>query len=219
MVIKLFIFGLPGSGKSAASRHIEHFAVENKWLAKRFRDYSILYIMFLAEGERKRFHSTKYDGFDVLDHTAFDEALEKLNHRIEQREKPANGNKELLIIEFSRDDYCMALRFFVSQPLQDAYILFIDADINTCKQRIKERVIKPQAERTEDDNYVSEFIFDTYYERDHRHYLESVASQLREQFGIPADHIHVIHNGFTVSKDEFQKRVIAFAIDVLKLHI
>ncbi len=103
--------------------------------------------------------------------------------------------------------------------LQDAYILFIDADINTCKQRIKERVIKPQAERTEDDNYVSEFIFETYYNRDHRHYLESVATQLREQFGIRAANIHVIHNGSEVSKNDFQKRVIAFAINNLRLNI
>lgn len=215
MLKKLFVLGLPGSGKSAASRHTEHLARENMWEAKRFRDYSILYTMSQADKENKRFSPTKYDGFDVHDHTAFDEALQKLNLRIEEREKPVDGNKELLIIEFSRDDYCKALSFFPSYLLEDAFFLFIDAAIPTCIQRIKERVTKLPAERTEDDNYVSEFIFETYYNRDHRRYLELVASQMREQFGIRRENIHVINNGADVPEEEFHNRVTNFAVKVL----
>lgn len=215
MVVALFVLGLPGSGKSAASRHTEHFAKENRWVVKRFRDYGILYTMFLADVERERFKPTKYDGFDVLDLTAFDEALEKLNRRIEEREELVDGNKELLIIEFSRDDYCKALNFFSPYLLKDAYFLFIDAKIQSCIQRVEKRVTKPVAERNEDDNYVSAFIFDTYYKRDQRRYLESVASQMREQFGIRRENIHVIYNGPEVSEEEFHKRITAFAADIL----
>lgn len=218
MGVKLFIFGLPGSGKSAASRHIIDFAGKNSWIVKRFRDYSILYTMFRADVEGNHFSPTKYEGFIVLDYTVLDDALEELNHRIEQREKPVDGNKELLIIEFSRDDYCKALNFFPSYLLEDAYFLFIDAaDIQTCERRIEGRVTKPLAERNEDDNYVAEFSFETYYNRDHRRYLESVASQLREQFGIRREKVHVIYNGPEISEEEFHKRVTAFAVNKLRL--
>jgi len=217
MPVKLFILGLPGSGKSAASRLTEHFARENKWKVKRFRDYGILHTMSLADVEPKRFRPTKFDGFDVLDLAAFDEALEKLNRRIEEREKPVDDSKELLIIEFSRNDYCNALSFFSSYLLEDAYFLFIDAKIQSCMQRVEKRVTKPVAERNEDDNYVSEFIFDTYYERDHRDYLESVASQMGEQFGIRREKVHVIYNGPEISEEEFHQRVTDFAINILRL--
>jgi len=219
MVVKLFILGLPGSGKSTASRHIRQFAVEYNCIARRFRDYFILYLMFLDDVEHKRFRPIKYGGFEVLDLTALDEALETLNRRIKELKELVGGDNELLIIEFARDDYCKALNFFPSYLLEDAYFLFIDAKIQTCIQRIKGRVTKPQAERTEDDNYVSEFIFETYYNRDHGRYWESVASQMREQFGIRRENIHVIENGSEVSEEEFHKRITAFAINNLRLNI
>ncbi|MGB8345871.1 MAG: hypothetical protein WCD86_13370 [Ktedonobacteraceae bacterium] len=220
MGIVIFILGLPGSGKSSASRHIIEFAEKNNWGIKRFRDYKILFIKFLADRERKRFRSTEYGGFDMLDHTVLDEVLEELNSRIEQPKESVDGNKELLVIEFSRNDYCRALSFFSSHLLKDACFLFIDAaDIQTCIQRVKKRVTKPTAERTEDDNDVSEFIFETYYNRDHGRYLESVALQMREQFGIRRENIHVIENGSEVSEEEFHKRITAFAINNLRLNI
>lgn len=228
MVVKLFILGLPGSGKSSSSRYIEQFAEEHSWIAKRFGDYSILFVMFLAEEEDnrfrstkqgKRFRSTEYGGFDVLDHSVFDEALEKLGHKIEQHEKPADDDKELLIIEFARPDYYRALSFFSSYLLEDAYFLFVDAtDIQTCEQRIKERVTKPAIERGKDDNDVSEFILETYYNEDRGRYLELVAPQMIEQFGIRQENICVIENGPTVSEEEFHQRVRDFAVNILRLN-
>jgi cytidylate kinase len=218
MVVTLFIMGLPGSGKSAAFRYIEQFSEEYSWIVKRFGDYSVLFTMFLADKEPRRFRSTKYGGFDILDYTAFDEALEKLGHKIEQREKPADGSKELLIIEFARVGYYRALSFFPSYLLEDAYFLFIDADIEIRKQRIKERVMKPPEERTEDDNDVSEYILDTYYSKDQGRYLELVAPQIRKQFGIREKNIHVINNGANVPEDEFHKQVAAFAVNILRLN-
>ncbi len=112
MGITLFVFGLPGSGKSAAARHIKSLARRKKFRPRRFKDYTILYKMFeddqKVSNEEQRFHSTRdlgYDSFDVLDFEVLDEALQKLHHNILWRKKLADDSNELLIIEFSRDDY------------------------------------------------------------------------------------------------------------------
>src|SRR5438874_5609557 len=90
MGIIVFVFGLPGSGKSAAARHIKSFARHKKFRPRRFRDYTILYKMFRddqkAKNEKERFRSTRslgYDGFDVFDFDVLDEALQKLHHNIQ----------------------------------------------------------------------------------------------------------------------------------------
>ena len=132
MSIILFVLGLPGSGKSAAARHIKSFARQKKFQARRLKDYTILHKMFQKDKEEKRFRSTQYlgyDGFDVLDFAVKDEALQKLHHNIVQRKKLADVSTELLIIEFSRNDYCKALSFFTSLRLQDTFFLFINSDI------------------------------------------------------------------------------------------
>src|SRR2546421_5891904 len=87
--LKVFIFGLPGSGKSEAARHIKSFARQKKFRPRRFKDYTILNKMFIedqkANKKEKRFRSTQYlgyDGFDLLDFNLLDEALQKLHHNI-----------------------------------------------------------------------------------------------------------------------------------------
>ena len=218
MGIALFVFGLPGSGKSAAARHIKSFASQKKFCPRRFRDYTILYKMFLddqkANNEKKHFRSTQslgYDGFDVLDLDEFDEALQKLHHEILRRKKLADNSRELLIIEFSRDDYCEALSFFSSLELRYAHFLFINSEILSCKARIKARAEHP---RTLDDRYVSDHIFEAYYKRDHQQYLTETAIQFNQRFGIPLDHIHVIQNGSDVTVQQFFQEVEAFASDI-----
>ncbi len=223
MGITLFVFGLPGSGKSAAARHIKSFAKQKKFRPWRFRDYPILYKMFQDDqkttNEKRRFDSTQslgYDGFDVRDFDVFDEALQKLCHTILRRKKLVNDVAELLIIEFSRDDYCEALSFFPSFRLQDAYFLFIHSDIPTCKARIKARADHP---RTLDDRYVSDRIFNEYYQRDHQQYLTEVALQLNQLFGVPMEHIQVINNGPEISVQQFYQAVESFASDLLRIKV
>jgi len=219
MPVKLFILGLPGSGKSGAARNIELHAKNYDLIPKRFKDYDILYRMYREDKEGKHFRSTDdrgYDGFDVTDPRAFDDALVELNRQILHRNRLADESKELLIIEFSRVDYCKALDFFAAHLLKNTYILFIDSDIPTCIQRIKERVAKASEERTDDDRYVSEYIFETYYKQDHKDYLNSVTVQLQAQFGIHKQYIHVIHNGPMVSEQEFKGLVETFAKSILK---
>jgi len=218
MGIILFVLGLPGSGKSAAARHIKSFARRKKFQARRFKDYTILHKMFQKDKEAKRFRSTRsqgYDGFDVLDFNVFDEALQKLHHDILRRKKLADNSRELLIIEFSRDDYCEALSFFSSLGLRYAHFLFINSEILSCKARIKARADHP---RTLDDRYVSDYIFEAYYKRDQQQYLKT-AIQFNQRFGIPRDHIHVIHNGSDVTVQQFFQEVEAFASDILKIKV
>ncbi len=223
MGITVFIFGLPGSGKSAAARHIKSFVRQKKFHPRRFRDYTILYKMFRddqkANNEEKRFRSTQplgYDGFDVLDFAVFDEALQKLHHNILQRKKLADDSREILIIEFSRTDYCEALSFFTSLRLHDAHFLFINSDIPTCKTRIKARADHPHSW---DDRYVSDYIFEEYYQGDHQQYLSEVAQQLNQRFGVPREHVQVIHNGPEVSVQQFYQAVESFADDILKIKV
>ena len=223
MGITLFVFGLPGSGKSAAARHIKSFARQKRFRPRRFRDYPILYKMFQddqkANYENKRFRSTQdlgYDGFDVLDITVFNEAIQKLHHNIMKRKEFADKSTELLIIEFSRVDYCEALTFFTSLRLHSAHFLFIHSDIPTCKVRIKARADHPQ---TLDDSYVSDYAFEAYYLRDHQQYVTGVALQLNQWFGVPREHIQVIHNGPDISVKQFYQAVESFANDLLKIKV
>lgn len=153
----LFILGLPGSGKSTAARYIvDHYKA---WSTVRINDYDILYEMSRVDKEGKRFSTTTYDGydgFDVLDHSAFDDALWKLK-AIVAKQKRLFAKHKLIIIEFARDDYSKALKRFFPEFLEDtkdAYFLFIDTDILTCKQRIQDRVSKsPEKLIKEDDRY------------------------------------------------------------------
>jgi hypothetical protein len=220
----LFVFGLPGSGKSAAVRQIKCFARKKLFKPRRFRDFTILYRMFQndqkAENVEKRFQSTKkyskYDGFDVLDFDVLDEALQKLHRNIIRRKKLVDDNIELLIIEFSRTDYCKALSFFPSLRLFDAHFLFINSSISTCKARIEARADHP---RTLDDCYVSDYTFDRYYNKDHQQYVTEVAQQLKRQFGVPKEHVRVIHNEQEMSKQQFHQVIELFADDLLKIKV
>jgi len=168
MSVKLFILGRPGSGKSAAYRHIKEL-IEQKfkwWSTNRFNDYDILYEMFQFEQrylyflKKKQFSKTDHDGFDVRDFTVLDTALKELEKQVRLRCSPSKD--EVIIIEFARDDYKQALKQFSPNFLKDAYFLSIEADIQTCIERVKKRVMLPQSS---DDHFVSEDILIKYYGR------------------------------------------------------
>ncbi len=225
MGLILFVFGLPGSGKSVAARQIKSFARKKHFKPRRFKDYTILYRLFqddqaTEDNLEKRFRSTKiyseYDGFDVLDFNVLDEALQILHRNIIRRKKLVDENIELLIIEFSRIDYCKALSLFPSLQLSDAYFLFINSDILSCKARIKARADHP---RTLDDRYVSDYTFDMYYNKDHQRYISEVALQLNRWYSVPIEHVQVIHNGLESSSQQFYGAIIEFANDLLKIKV
>jgi hypothetical protein len=201
---KVFLLGLPGSGKSTAARYIEMLTRDYDWLPRRFNDYDILLKMFRTDSEGKRFSCTKYGGFDVHEHNAFDEALIEIERVVLQREKVPDNQKELIIIEFARDDYCKALNLFSPAFLRDAFFLFIDADIPTCLKRIKDRIANPQ---TPDDHDVSEYIFESYYQNDNRQYQASVTSKINGCRDINEDRVMVIDNTTTTSIQHFIKLI------------
>jgi adenylate kinase family enzyme len=188
MAVKLFVLGLPGSGKSTVARYITTYTKGMAWKATRINDYVILQNMFMADTEHKQFKPTEYGGFDVLDLTAFDIALQRLEQEINKHISSSPMPEELILIEFSRNEYQRAFLQFSPAFLQDAYFLYLDVDIETCKGRIRERVAHPS---TEDDFFVSEYIFRAYYNKDNG---QSISSILERSFGIDKQRVAVIEN-------------------------
>lgn len=162
MLIKLFLLGRPGCGKSSAAEYIKRYIANLHWTAKRFKDYDILYEMSKEEQYREKFKQTffkEFQGFDVLDEKIFDVALHRLNTQIYEYASNSKTN-EMILIEFARDDYIAALSKFASKVLQDSYFLCINVDINVCKERIRKRLENP---KTLDDHYLSDEALQKFY--------------------------------------------------------
>jgi len=117
--------------------------------------------LYLNGSKHKQFRAREYDGFDVVDFKVLDTSLKKLEKRV--REK-ISDKEELIIIEFARQDYRKALSLFSSSLLRDAYFLFIEADTEICKQRVKDHVTVPP---TPDNHFVSDNILTEYYGKQH----------------------------------------------------
>jgi hypothetical protein len=169
MPVKLFILGRPGSGKSTAYHYIEKYMGlrYQHWSISRYIDYEFLYAMYQREklfpvnNSPKQFRSTEFGGFDVLDFSVLDTALKKLEKQVRQNHYPLKD--ELIVIEFARDDYKKALSQFSSSFLKDAYFLYINADLQTCIQRVKNRVTGSPTTDNQDNHFVSEHILTKYY--------------------------------------------------------
>ncbi len=159
MPTKLFLFGRPGCGKSSATRHIVKHVQNKKWSIKRFKDFDILKVMSTEDQYKQAFELTLHDGFDVIDEHVFDVALKELESQLSNY-IPKAGANEIIIIEFARGNYAEAFQHFSHSVLEDAYILFIDANLDECIKRVKHRMIKP---KSSDDHYVSEDAIRKFY--------------------------------------------------------
>ena len=186
MPVKLFILGLPGSGKSAVARHIPEYVFEkSRWTTRRFNDYNILKIMSSCDTDRQ-FKPAEIGGFDVLDLSAFDIALRRLEQVVEEDTEKA----EMILIEFSRNNYQRAFHQFSRAFFQDANFLHLEAEVKICKQRIHDRTIHPVYE---DDYPVSEYIFKEYYHSDDGRCLPLT---LEKEYDINEQHVLVVNNNF-----------------------
>jgi adenylate kinase family enzyme len=192
MALKLLILGLPGSGKSSMARYIATYLENKNWESTRFSDHKILQKMFHTDSEGKQFKAADHDGFDILDLNVFDIALQRLEHAVNQHLLSAKQG-EIVLIEFSRNDYLRAFQQFSDTFPQDAYFLYLDVDIETCKRRILERTANPSSE---DDFFVSEYIFNAYYNEDDG---RSIPQILARDYGIGKLRVEVIDNNGLLS--------------------
>ena len=136
--------------------------------------------LFQIGTEQRKFRATEHGGFDVLDFSVLDTALKELEKQV--RHRFSSRREELIVIEFARDDYSKALQQFSPAFLKDAYFLFIDADMNTCIERVQNRVAHPTSE---DDHFVSEAILRNYYNR------QRIPSNLKINGGESIDKLRV----------------------------
>ncbi|WP_126549718.1 AAA family ATPase [Dictyobacter kobayashii] len=168
MLVKVFVLGRPGSGKTTAIHHLLNLAQQRDYSAFSIDDYSILYRMSRDERYHEQFRRTAYDGFDVLDLSVFDTALQNLEQQVQAMS--AHASNGIITIEFARNDYAQALSQFSADFLKDAYIFFVDADLETCIERIYQRVASP---RTQSGHFVSDYIMHTYYSYDNWSYVST----------------------------------------------
>jgi adenylate kinase family enzyme len=206
--VKVFVLGRPGSGKTTAVRRLMELVRERNWKPTRIKDYDILYKMFQADSKKKRFHPATHGGFDVIDFSVLDTALEKLEKKVKWHGRKIFLKDELIIIEFARNDYREALKHFSPGFLRNSFFFFVDADIDTCIQRICDRVACSTA--TEDNHYVSEHIIKHYYSKDNWKYM---ADNLKRDYGISEERIEAVYN--MGSLQEFIHKVDLFANDIL----
>jgi energy-coupling factor transporter ATP-binding protein EcfA2 len=166
MGVKVFILGRPGSGKSTAARHMIELASRRSYQSLFVQDYDILYKMFIHDKKHERFRPTERGGFDVIDYSILDSALRQMEEEVEN--SLTLKRPDMVCIEFARDDYRAALNIFSSEFLRDAYIFFIDSDLEYCIQRVQKRVTDPPLP---DHHFVSEYVMRTYYSNDNREYM------------------------------------------------
>jgi adenylate kinase family enzyme len=204
MTVKLFVLGLPGSGKSTIAREIAKNIDDRGLESFRVNDYAILEQMYYDDVERKKFRAADYGGFDVIDLAVIDAALEQLEQFTQNliSYKPEG----VILIEFARNDYRRAFRLFSDAFLQDAYFLYLDTEIETCKKRIRNRINSPSYN---DDYYVSEYIFDTYYNNDDGKCLSQI---LINEYGIDKQHERGIDNNSSL--EEALRKITPF-IDMI----
>lgn len=207
---KIFVLGFPGSGKSTGARLIEGIARDLQWFPTRFSDYDILQKMYKGDDGLK-FSSASADrgGFDVHDHKMFDIALQRLERQVHKKQH-AKGKKELAIIEFARNDYRRAFKLFSPRFLQDSSFLFLDAEVETCIERIRRRTDNPTCI---DDHFVSEYIFETYYHKDDR---QEALTMLKDFYGIDSRAATIISNPAQKSPQAFCDEVEAWIASTLQ---
>lgn len=199
MAQKLFILGLPGSGKSTIARHIVDYFERNhkEWSAIRLCDYDILYDMFQEDQTQINFYPIEHEGFYVKKPLIYDKVLKQLEMKIASCDYAENT---LIVIEFARNDYVHAFANFSEEFLRDAYFLFLDVEVATGMKRVRDRVKRPSP-RSRDDHFVSKFTFEFYRQRDTAKYLSGVIQHITKRYGIRPQRIKILNNNKGLKKE------------------
>lgn len=184
MAVIVCLSGRPGSGKSQVARCIkgDEFPVASSmkeknlldgWEVVHITDYKHLLLMFQQEKEvqeldpgERCFKPSEHGGFNVTEfgfsRAVLDKALEQVNRDILQELENEQAQKQkLILVEFARSNYRSLKHVFDTKILQNAFVLYLQADLKTCLGRVHQRVRHP---RWEDDSFVSEEIITGYYQ-------------------------------------------------------
>lgn len=201
MPVKLLILGRPGSGKSYAARYFELDVRIRGGSFFRINDYKHLWQQFILDKDHSRFEPIDDRGFNVRDPSVLNEALAEV---IKEAKACYEAQMyDLTIIEFARPIYGDALRRFGHTFLQDALFLFIDADLDTCFERIQIRAAYPQF--PDDDIFLSKETLHHFYGEDNKDYMPA---GLIDDFGLQDWQVKCIDN--LGSKEEFEAQLSEF---------
>src|SRR5260370_34520796 len=126
MAVVVFLLGRSGTGKSLAARYIKTLldpktsdsrklepssagsTLARDWQVEHITDYSFLLDMFKKERESgisenaRKFRQTAYDGFDVVDFSVLNTALEMVNEKVCRQ---LGDQRKLILVEFARNNY------------------------------------------------------------------------------------------------------------------
>jgi shikimate kinase len=167
---KLFIVGRPGSGKSTAAQYISGIVRDQHWNVTRTHidDYPILQQMTKSQPEK--FHLKENGGFDAIDLSVLDIALVQVEQQVRGIERNEHALTEHLVtIEFARDDYKRAFQMFSHDFIQDSYLLFMHASVETCLKRIHFRTAFPMS--ADDHPSFSDELYREHYANDNITYI------------------------------------------------
>jgi len=187
MTEKLFLLGRQNSGKSTVRRYIIKIAQHEFWSPYSIGDYKILQNMCAVNREHIDIRPTEFGGFEVLDFSILDTALQIIERRVEKAlERHELGWPRIAIIEFARNDYLQALSQFAPNFLKDARFLILESDVDTCMDRISRRIKYPECD---DDTFVPVNIMEEYYQKDS---TTDRVWELREAFGLNEHQIQLM---------------------------
>ena len=196
LVKRVFFFGRTGSGKSTSVRFLTEESERTGWTVYSFNDYPILRRKFLNDKEHRQFRPTSHTGFEVLDFSVYEESLRELSDELLQF--CPTGDKTLIIVEFSSNNYRDTLKLFDPWLLQDAHFIFLAADLGTCLNRVWQRTLHPE---TADEYYVDDIVLLTHYPNP---YMPA---------SIDGNRVTLIHN--MGSKEELRERIHTLTVEMV----
>ncbi len=204
MPVIVFAVGRPGSGKSTAIRHIMTLAKSHKYITTHMRDYTILLNMSEQDEHREKFYKNEHNGFDVRDFSVLDIALSKLEKQI--KILAASEEYDIILVEFARDSYKEAFRKLNPVLLENAYVLFAEARLDVCIERVYQRAV---ALYGPDHHFLSNDIMTTYYQQDHWLYMNNA---FKDDFGIKEHCLKTIYNEGSLETLELESEQFAKSI-------
>lgn len=211
MGVKVFVLGRPGSGKTTVVHHILNLVEREGFIPCRMKDYNILYKMFQADVKHEKFKPAEYGGFNVIDYSVCNLALERLEEEVCALEMDSSDGAvkpNFITIEFARDDYSTAFYKFNKDFLKDSYFFFLESNLDTCIERIHGRVTYPPQP---DRHFVSDEIMHNYYHVDNQCYM---LSRFCQDYGVPEERVVVYEN--TGSMDELYSEAVKLVGTILK---